>query len=68
MERFLIEDKYLTNEHDYITHENVYCFKFKPPISSGTYSKIRWKAFYKLALDLNIVVEKEDESSGADDI
>lgn len=59
MEKFLIEERYMTNEHDYITHEKVYSFSFKPPISSGTYSKIRWKAFYKLALDLNLIVEKE---------
>lgn len=59
MEKFLIEERYMTNEHDYITHEKVYSFSFKPPISAGTYKKIRWKAFYKLALDLNLIVEKE---------
>lgn len=61
MEKFLIEERYMTNEHDYITHEKVYSFCFKPPISAGTYKKIRWKAFYKLALDLNLIVEKETE-------
>ncbi|MBW4083608.1 ArpU family phage packaging/lysis transcriptional regulator [Paenibacillus sp. S150] len=61
MEKFLIEERYMTNEHDYITHEKVYSFSFKPPISAGTYKKIRWKAFYKLALDLNLIVEKESD-------
>ncbi|MEK4236520.1 ArpU family phage packaging/lysis transcriptional regulator [Paenibacillus sp. FSL H7-0714] len=64
MEGFLIKERYMTTEHDYITHEKVYNFKFQPPISSGTYSKIRWKAFYKLALDLNLVIEKEEEKDG----
>ncbi|WP_182101845.1 ArpU family phage packaging/lysis transcriptional regulator [Niallia taxi] len=62
MERFLIEERYMTNESEYITDYNVYCFKFQPPISAMTYSKIRWKAFYRLALNLNIAVTKETES------
>lgn len=61
MEKFLIEEKYMSNEHDYITHEKVYSIKFQPPISFGTYRKIRWKAFYKLALDLNLIVEKTEK-------
>lgn len=59
MERFLIEERYMTNESEYITDYNVYCFKFQPPISAVTYSKIRWKAFYRLALNLNIAVTRE---------
>lgn len=58
MERFLIEERYMSEEAEYITDYNVYCFKFQPPISERTYSKIRWKAFYKMALNLNIAVVK----------
>jgi ArpU family phage transcriptional regulator len=57
MESFLIESRYMTKEHDYITDQRVYSFVFQPPIAEKTYSKIRWRAFYKLALDLRIVVE-----------
>ncbi|MGI8351696.1 ArpU family phage packaging/lysis transcriptional regulator [Niallia circulans] len=59
MERFLIEERYMTNESEYITDYNVYCFKFQPPISAVTYGKIRWKAFYRLALNMNIAVLKD---------
>lgn len=48
----------MSEEAEYITDYNVYCFKFQPPISAVTYSNIRWKAFYKLALNLNIAVTK----------
>jgi ArpU family phage transcriptional regulator len=58
MERFLIEERYLCDDSEYTTDYNVYCFKFQPPISATTYSKIRWKAFYRLALNLNIAVTK----------
>ncbi|UPK45942.1 ArpU family phage packaging/lysis transcriptional regulator [Paenibacillus pabuli] len=61
MERFLIEARYMTTEHDYITDQKVYNFEFKPPISAPKYIEIRWRAFYKLALDLRIVVEKPSE-------
>lgn len=57
LERFLIEERYMTTEHDYITDQKVYSFVFNPPISEPTYSRIRWRAFYKLALELNVVVE-----------
>lgn len=60
MERFLIEERYMSNEADYISDYNVYCFKFQPPISAVTYDKIRWKAFYRLALNLNAVVFKKE--------
>lgn len=59
MERFLIEERYMCDDSEYITDFNVYCFKFQPPISATTYSKIRWKAFYRLALNLNIAVTIE---------
>jgi len=66
MERFLIEERYLSENAEYITDYNVYTQVFQPPISEGTYIKRRWKAFYKLALFLDIAVEKqkEDESNG----
>ncbi|GIO37264.1 ArpU family transcriptional regulator [Paenibacillus antibioticophila] len=63
MERFLIEERYLTKEHDYITDYNVYNQVFQPPISEGKYRHIRWKAFYKLASDLNLLVEVENQST-----
>ncbi|MEO2212173.1 ArpU family phage packaging/lysis transcriptional regulator [Paenibacillus amylolyticus] len=59
-ERFLMEERYLTDEHDYITDQRVYQIEFDPPITWPTYKKIRWKAFYKLALDLNIIVENPE--------
>ncbi|MFE4523437.1 ArpU family phage packaging/lysis transcriptional regulator [Cytobacillus firmus] len=58
MERFLIEARYMADDSEYITDHNVYCFKFQPPISHVTYGKIRWKAFYRLALNLNLAVTK----------
>ncbi|MDT0163835.1 ArpU family phage packaging/lysis transcriptional regulator [Bacillus sp. AG4(2022)] len=58
MERFLIEERYMSDDSEYITDYNVYNFKFQPPISHVKYAKIRWKAFYRLALNLNIVVTK----------
>lgn len=66
-ERLLIEERYMTNEHDYITDQNVYNHKFSPAISAGTYAKIRWKAFYKLALNMNLIVEKSEEVVNHDD-
>jgi ArpU family phage transcriptional regulator len=59
MERFLIEERYMAEESEYITDYQVYCFKFQPVISATTYDKIRWKAFYKLALNLNLAVTKK---------
>ena len=58
MERFLIEQRYMAQESEYISDYTVYCHKFQPPISAPTYDKIRWKAFYRLALNLNIAVVK----------
>lgn len=58
MESFLIEARYMCEDAEYITDFNVYYHKFQPPISGKTYDKIRWKAFYKLALNLNIAVTK----------
>lgn len=64
LERFLIEERYMCQEADYITDYHVYSFRFDPPISQPTYARIRWRAFYKLALDLNIGVPKESGLNG----
>lgn len=60
MERFLIEERYMSEDAEYLTDFNVYYHKFQPPISEKTYSKIRWKSFYKLALNLNIAVTRTE--------
>ena len=60
-EKFLVEERYMSVESEYLTDYNVYCFKFDPPISAMTYAAIRWKAFYKLALSLEIAIIKIDE-------
>lgn len=59
MERFLIEERYMSQDGDYLTDYQVYCFKYQPPISAMTYAKIRWKAFYRVALNLNIAITSE---------
>lgn len=61
MEKFLIEERYMTEDSEYLTDYKLYSFKFQPQISERTYAKIRWKAFYKLALNLNIAVLKNKE-------
>ncbi|MFC3768305.1 ArpU family phage packaging/lysis transcriptional regulator [Paenibacillus sp. GCM10012303] len=50
MERFLIIERYTTEETEYITDQNVYNHKFNPPISENKYTKIRGKAFLRLVL------------------
>lgn len=60
MEKFLIEERYMSADSEYLTDYKVYCFKFQPPVSERTYAKIRWKAFYKLALNINLAVVKEE--------
>lgn len=47
-ERLLITERYMKDE--YMNDLKVYSFIFNPPISKETYSKIREKAFYRLAL------------------
>ncbi|MED4124067.1 ArpU family phage packaging/lysis transcriptional regulator [Halalkalibacterium halodurans] len=59
LERFLIERRYMAEDAEHKTDLKVYSFEFQPPISYGTYAKHRWKAFYKLALSLNIAVQKK---------
>ncbi|GKS13315.1 ArpU family transcriptional regulator [Paenibacillus chitinolyticus] len=53
-ERLLIEERYMKD--DYVKDYAVYNHSFDPPISAVTYSSIRWKAFYKLALILSLGV------------
>ena len=61
MERFLIEERYMSSEAPYLSDQTIYNHKFSPPISQPVYAKHRWKAFYKLALHLRIEVVKEQE-------
>ncbi len=63
IEKKLIEERYMTRESEYLTDYNVYCHKLDPPISAPTYYKIRWRAFLKLALNLNLAVfmDKKNE-------
>ncbi|WP_306420545.1 hypothetical protein [Brevibacillus reuszeri] len=58
MEWFLIEERYMGADSEYITDYNIYNQRFNPPISEFTYYKIKWKAFYKFALALDIQVVK----------
>lgn len=53
-EQLLIEERYMKN--DYIYDYHIYTSVFDPPVSEGTYYKLRWKAFYKLALIWNLSV------------
>lgn len=62
MERFLIEERYMSEDAQYITDNIVYNDKFQPPISHVKYSSIRWRAFYKLALNLNIAIPVEEDN------
>jgi ArpU family phage transcriptional regulator len=55
MEKFLITERYMGADSEYITDYSVYCHRFDPPISEGTYSKIRNRAMYKLADMLGIL-------------
>ncbi|MGF9821424.1 ArpU family phage packaging/lysis transcriptional regulator [Brevibacillus agri] len=55
MERLLIEERYMGQETEYITDYSVYCHRFDPPISEGTYSKIRNRAMYRLAIMLGLM-------------
>jgi ArpU family phage transcriptional regulator len=57
-ERYLMEKRYLSDEAEYITDYQVYCHEFSPPIGETFYRKIRNKAFYKVALALDIEVYK----------
>ncbi|WP_084692375.1 ArpU family phage packaging/lysis transcriptional regulator [Parafrankia elaeagni] len=54
-ERFLIEQRYIGKDSEYISDCKLYSFIFDPPISEPTYSKIRNRAIIKLALSLGII-------------
>ncbi|WP_212986061.1 ArpU family phage packaging/lysis transcriptional regulator [Paenibacillus cineris] len=56
-ERILITERYLNTDCDF--DYQVYNNAFERPISETTYYKYKWKAFYKIALNLNIQVVKE---------
>ncbi|WP_100373091.1 ArpU family phage packaging/lysis transcriptional regulator [Bacillus sp. FJAT-45037] len=58
LERFLIEKRYMADDADYKTDLKVYSFEFQPPISEKKYTKLRWKAIYKIALGLNVAITK----------
>lgn len=49
-EQFLIQNRYLCNDADYITDQDIY--KEKMEISEKTYSKVRNNAFNKLLINL----------------
>lgn len=55
IERFLITERYMSNDSDYISDLKMYSFLFNPPISQVTYAKIRDRAMFKLALLLRIL-------------
>lgn len=65
-ERFLIEKRYMVENFKYITDQHVYNFDFRPPISQPVYKKIRWQAFYLLAIKLRIAVLKEHKDNRSD--
>jgi len=46
------------SDSEYIIDYAIYNNQFNPPISEFTYNKIKWKAFYKIALALDIQVIK----------
>ncbi|QXE02809.1 ArpU family phage packaging/lysis transcriptional regulator [Terribacillus sp. DMT04] len=63
MEKFLIEQRYMIEDAEYMTDLKIYNHVFQPPISEKTYAKIRWKAFYKLALNMNFAVLQQEGKS-----
>jgi ArpU family phage transcriptional regulator len=58
-ERVIIEARYMKEPYvlDYVVYNHV-C---NPPMTDKTYDKYRWKAFYKIALALDIAVERSAE-------
>ncbi|WP_422657356.1 hypothetical protein ACK8P5_16540 [Paenibacillus sp. EC2-1] len=53
-EKVVIEERYMTVEHDYITDQTVYSEKMDPPVSPLTFAKIRDSACSKI---LNIILQ-----------
>ncbi|HZG81770.1 MAG TPA: ArpU family phage packaging/lysis transcriptional regulator [Brevibacillus sp.] len=66
MEKLLIQERYLGADYEYITDYSVYCHKFDPPISEGTYTKIRQRAMQKLfsMLGLHITNKPSERMTG----
>ena len=58
-ERALIQARYMDEESDYTNDDNVYTDILK--ISRPTYRKWRWKAFYRLALILDLDIAKGEK-------
>ncbi|WP_277472036.1 MULTISPECIES: ArpU family phage packaging/lysis transcriptional regulator [unclassified Paenibacillus] len=58
-ERILITERYLNTDcdFDYLVYNNA----FDQPIGETTYYTLKWKAFYKMALNLNIQVLKKEK-------
>lgn len=52
-ESHLIQKRYMGNNSEYITDQQVFSFEFQPPIGKDTYTKIRRKAMYRLILKLD---------------
>lgn len=48
-EKFLITEKYLNQECEYITDMDMYNNRFNPPISPPLYSEYRERAMFKIA-------------------
>jgi ArpU family phage transcriptional regulator len=59
-EKFLIEKRYMVHDYQYLTDHFVYNEVFQPPISAPIYRRIRWQAFYLLAIRLRIAVLKQE--------
>lgn len=53
-ERFLIKERYMQPDSDYITDQQIFNFKFVPAISANGYVNIRNRAMIKIALKLGI--------------
>ena len=61
-EAFLIRERYMTKDAEYITDYHVYAHVFDPPISDATFRKIRWRAVRRLALALGVAVKGGGET------
>jgi ArpU family phage transcriptional regulator len=57
IEKQLIQERYLNSESEYITDFHVYNQILEK--SQPTYIKLRWKAFYRLALILDEAIPKQ---------
>jgi len=53
-ESFLIQERYMSRDSEYITDYAIYNHHFNPPISEFTYYKIKNRALYNLALMLGL--------------